>query len=289
MGDEKSPFGDFFKDAAERAARSVKTAADQASPALKALGETAMQNARTLAEAAGRSAGELQNNESFIQARDKIREAAQGATQQAKNMSAIARRMIEMLNNAQVLVRDRDAFIQKTFETFLDINSQLDKKADAIAFGYLAEAGAGVAGITGLEILYHRGPQELRVSQLKGKAARLAIGASTNAYVACAYGDEDLLQEPAKRRGADLEVIIASLGFFQIQDPKAERRASGWLAGLGAGLSFGVPILSGATAFEFEETLIERLQLTDQEVHKLESALAGATDRSYRRNIARAL
>ena len=280
MGEDKKgqALGSFFKNIA-----------DQASPKLKDLGNTALQNARTLAEAAGRSAAELQQKESFKQARDKIREAAESATQQAKNMGAIAKRMIDTLNNAPNQVRDRDAFIQKTFEILLDINTQLDKKADALAFGYLAEAGAGVAGVTGLEILYHRGPKELRVSRLSGKAARLAVGASTNAYVACLFGDETLLQEPSKRRGADLEVIIASLGFFQVQDAKSERRASGWLAGLGAGLTFGVPILSGATAFELEEELVERLHLSDEEVRKLESALAGASDRSYRRTIARAL
>ena len=229
-------------------------------------------------------------------AKDKVLEAAEKTSEKAQKMSATAKRLVAMLNTAATDCQDRDKFVQNLTTSILpDVVAQFDSKAQALGIGYLAEAGAGVAGVTGIEVLYVRpAPGEramLKVARMEGKSVRLAVGASSNAYACCLYGEPLILKSATKRRGADVEVLIASIGFFSVTSAMAapDQRAGGWLAGLGAGLNIGIPILSDLTGFEIEEQIIEKITLTDDEVTAIEEAIKDAPDRSTRRKIAKAI
>ena len=259
-------------------------------------------NAKTIGEMAKESAKQIQESDAFAKAkevaesaRDKVLEAAEKTSEKAQKMSATAKRLVGALNTAATDCQQRDAFVASITALLPDVAPQLDQKAQALGFGYLAEAGAGVAGVTGVEVLYVR-PADgerplLKVARMEGKSARLAVGASSNAYATCLYGDAVVLKSATKRRGADVEVLVASLGFFSVSSAMAapNQRAGGWLAGLGAGLNIGIPILSDLTAFEIEEQIIEKITLTDEEVKAIEEAIKDAPDRSTRRKIAKAL
>jgi hypothetical protein len=229
-------------------------------------------------------------------AKDKVIEAAERTSEKAQKMSATAKKLVAMLNTAATDCQARDKFVENiTKEILPDVAAQLDAKAQALGIGYLAEAGAGVAGVTGIEVLYVRpAPGEramLKVARMEGKSARLAVGASSNAYACCLYGEPVVLKSATKRRGADVEVLVASIGFFSVTSAMAapDQRAGGWLAGVGAGLNIGIPILSDLTAFEIEEQIIEKITLSDAEVAAIEDAIKDAPDRSTRRKIAKAI
>jgi hypothetical protein len=259
--------------------------------------------AQDLANEVQKNAKSLQESDVFAKAKemaesakDKVIEAAEKTSEKAKQMSATAKKLVTALNTAATDCQNRDAFVNNfTTAIFPDVAAQFDAKAQAFGVGYLAEAGAGVAGVTGVEVLYVRpaaGERAmLKVARIEGKSARLAVGASSNAYACCLYGEPVILKSATKRRGADVEVLIASIGFFRVTSAMAapDQRAGGWLAGIGAGLNIGIPILSDLTAFEVEEQIIEKITLTDAEVDALENAIKDAPDRSTRRRIAKAL
>ncbi len=260
-------------------------------------------NAKSIGEIAKDSAQKIQESEAFAKAkevaesaRQQVVEAAEKTSEKAQKMSATAKKLVATLNTAATDCKDRDAFIKHLATNVLpDVAGQMDAKARALGIGYLAEAGAGVAGVTGVEVMYVR-PHEnergmLKVARMEGRSARLAIGASSNAYAICLYGEPVVLKSATKRRGADVEVLVASIGFFSVTSAMAapDQRAGGWLAGIGAGLNIGIPILSDLTAFEIEEQIIEKFTLTDAEVKDLEDAVQAAPDRSTRRKIAKAI
>jgi hypothetical protein len=226
--------------------------------------------------------------------RTQVVAAAEKTTAKAEEMSQVGKRIVAALNTAAVDAKDRDRFVASAVDLMKDIASQTDAKAAAVGVGYVAEAGAGVAGTTGIEVRYvkrAKGAGMLLVSRIEGRSLRLAIGATTNAYVISAYGEPLILRGATQRRGADVEVIVASIGFFSMTSAltSEKEKASGWMAGLGAGLSIGIPILSDLTAFELEEAILEKIVLTDGESDAFDAALAEAPDRAMRRKIAEAL
>jgi hypothetical protein len=286
MTDEKK-----WADLLGKAGKIAQDIAAEVQKNAKSIGEMAKESAKTIQE----SDAYAKAKEAAESARDKVLEAAESASEKAQKMSATAKRLVGALDSAETDCQDRDAFVASVTALLPDVAPQLDAKAPALGFGYLAEVGAGVAGVTGVEILYVR-PADgeramLKVARMEGKSARLAVGASSNAYAVCLYGEPVILKSATKRRGADVEVIVASIGFFKVTSTMAapDQRAGGWLAGLGAGLNIGIPILSDLTAFEIEEQIIEKITLTDVEVSALEAALTEAPDRSTRRKIAKAL
>lgn len=277
-------------------------ALDRAGKLAGELASELQSNAKTIGEMASASARELQQSQAFARARERaegvraqVMEAAGKTSERAQQMGLIARKLIGTLNTAATDAQDRDRFVRNVTERMKDVAPQTDGKAAALGFGYLAEAGAGVASTTGTEILFVRpaggDPGLLKVSRIEGKSARLALGASSSAYAVSLYGEPLVLRSGGKRRGADVEILVASIGFFRVTSALAdnEHRASGWLVGLGAGLNIGVPILSDVTAFELSEQILHKITLTDAEVQAMEEALAEAPDRTTRRKIARAL
>jgi hypothetical protein len=238
-------------------------------------------------------ATEVQKNAKILG--ENVREAAEKTSEKAKQMSLTAKKLVGVLNSAAVECQNRDAFVKSITETLPEVAAQFDSQANALGIGFLAEAGAGLAGATGIEVLYVRKSDGeravLKVSRTEGKSVRAAIGASSNAYAVSLYGEPVVLKSATKRRGADVDVLVASIGFFSITSAMAapDQRSGGWFAGLGAGLNIGIPILSDLTAFEIEEQIIEKITLTDEEVEALEKAVETAPDRSTRRKIAKAL
>lgn len=285
MSDEKKtgPWADLF----DKAGKIAQDLATEVQKNAKAIGEMAKDLTETEAFAKAKEVAE--------NARQQVMDAAEKTSEKAQKMGATAKKLGATLNTAATDCQDRDAFVQKITGLMPDVAVQFDQKAQAIGFGYLAEAGAGVAGVTGIEVLYVR-PADgekalLKVARIEGKSARLAVGASSNAYAVSLYGEPVVLKSATKRRGADVEVLVASIGFFSITSAMAApgQRAGGWLVGIGAGLNIGIPILSDLTAFEIEEQIIEKITLTDEEVRELEEAVKEAPDRSTRRKIAKAI
>lgn len=221
----------------------------------------------------------------------KAAEAAKAAQQKTKETTEKAQTLIASLGNAAGDVDDPHALARRFLEALETVEGQLDREADAVAIGYLSGAGAGVAGMSGTEIFYLRpdGPVQahLRVSQVTGREARLSVGASTGAYVACFYGPRELLSRPARRRGVDAEVLVASLGFLRWEVNEA--RAGGWMAGLNAGVGLGVPIAGNFSAFDFDEQPIGGVKLDTADSDRIEEIIVGAQDRAWRRRIAQAL
>ncbi len=224
-------------------------------------------------------------------ARVKTQDAAQAARSKAQDAAATAQKLIASLGNAQGDLDNPEALAQRFLEALQSVDGQIDQGANAVAIGYLSGGGAGIAGMAGTEIFYLRpdGPVQahLRVNQVTGKYARLSVGASTGAYVACFYGPREVLGRPARRRGADAELLVASLGFLKLD--AGDKRACGWMAGLAAGVGLGIPILSNFGAFEFEEQPMGGVKLSTSESQPIEDIINHATDRNWRRRIARAL
>lgn len=240
--------------------------------------------ARGLADSARAAAGDLSERLSGVAVT--AREKAQKATE-------TTRYVIESLSNAP---EDRDhlgALMERFIRALSGLEGQLDREATAIAIGFLRGGGAGIAQMAGTEIFYLRpdGPVrgQLRVSAISGQVARLAVGASTGAYAACLYGDRDVLSRPTKRRGADAGILVASIGFFRVEAHRADRGASGWMVGLGAGVGLGVPILSDLSGFQLSESVQGSFPLDERAATRIEEVVVKAPDRGVRRRIALAL
>lgn len=234
---------------------------------------------KALGERADRIRSELRSSDAFANARA----AADGA-------ATVARVVLGNIARAADEAPDADKLVDRYVNALSIVAPQMDAKADALGVGRIGEAGAGVANLDGMELLYVRGRRpQIRVSQLFGKAARLALGASAGAYVACLYGDPIALSHATTRRGADIDIVLASIGFFRATSAIGQSKASGWMVGLSAGVDVGVPLLGELSAFQFEERIIGRADLTGRHVERIEAALAVAPDRSVRRRIAKAL
>lgn len=224
-------------------------------------------------------------------AKGKAQDAAKAAQDKTREAGETARKLISSLGNAPHDLDDPLALAARFVEALEAVEGQLDSRAEAVAIGYLGGGGAGVVGMSGTEVFYLRpdGPLQahLRVSQVTGREARLSIAASTGAYVACFYGLREVLARPARRRGVDAEVLVASLGFLRLE--ANDKRAGGWMAGLSAGLGLGVPIVSNFAAFDLEEQPIGGVKLSTEQSRPIEEIIAGSSDRSWRRRIAKAL
>ena len=240
--------------------------------------------ARSLADSARAAAGDLQ---------EKLAGAAEVARERAQKAGETAKDIIELLGNAPEDKNHQAALIERYVRAMSGVEGQVDREATAIAIGFLRGGGVGVSQMAGTEIFYLRpdGPVrgQIRVSATAGRVARLAFGASTGAYVACFYGDRDVLARPTMRRGADVEILVASLGFFRVESHREDRRASGWLIGLGAGVGLGVPILSELSGFELSESIQGSFPLDENAARPIEAIVAKGPDRSVRRRIASAL
>lgn len=224
-------------------------------------------------------------------ARAKATSAAKAAQAKTREAGATAQKLIASLGNAPNDLDNPLALSKRFLDALESVEGQLDRDADAVAIGYLGGGGAGVAGMSGTEVFYLRpdGPLQahLRVSHVVGREARLSVAASTGAYLACFYGPREILARPARRRGADAEVLIASLGFLRLE--ANDKTAGGWMVGLSAGVGLGIPILGNFAALDFEEQPIGGVKLTSDESRKIEEVIAGAQDRPWRRRIAKAL
>ncbi|MEQ8280953.1 MAG: hypothetical protein RMA76_36260 [Deltaproteobacteria bacterium] len=224
---------------------------------------------------------------------DKLAGVAATAREKAAKAGETTRFVIESLGNAS---EDRDhlpGLTQRFVRALSGLEGQLDREATAVAIGYLGGGGVGVSQMAGTEIFYLRpdGPVrgQLRVSTVSGQVARLAFGASTGAYAACFYGDRDVLSRPTRRRGADVEILVASIGFFRVESHRDDRRAAGWMVGLGAGVGLGVPILSELSGFDLTEAVQGSFPLDARDAATIEAVVKSAPDRGVRRRIAQAL
>lgn len=240
--------------------------------------------------------------ESASRAAERARETARGAGDRLERARHELEALVGALDRAGRAPDDRATVLRSAVEAFERAGPHLDLLADAVAVGVLQEAGAGVASIQGTELLFvpADGPvrAQLRVARIIGQSARLAVGGQVGGYVAAFYGPRDLMVRPLDRRGADLGVLVASLGFFRATasahgsvDPAAgpptrQRCAGGWIVELAAGAALGIPILSDLSAFELEEVGLASYSLTAAEAEPIDSALAQAPDRPQRRKVA---
>jgi len=265
-----------------------------------------LQRAQTWAEQAGQKlqgnaqelSGQLTETEAWGKVRSaadaarlKTQDAARAAQQKAQDAGVTAQKLIASLMHAPNDLDDPNRLAARFLDALQSMEGQLDRQANAVAIGFLKGGGAGVAGMSGTEVYYLRpdGPLQahLRVSQVVGREARLSVAASTGAYVACFYGPREVLARPARRRGADAELFVASLGLLRLD--ANGKKACGWMAGVGAGLGLGIPILSNFSAFEFEEQPLGGVKLSSAQSKAIEAVIEAADDRSWRRRVAKAL
>lgn len=248
-------------------------------------------NAQQLSDQLGETEAWAKVRSAADAARTKTQDVAKGAKQKAQDAAATAQTLIASIVSAPNELDDPQALARRFLQALESVKPQIDKEAGAIAIGFLMGGGAGVAGMSGTELYYLRadGPlqAQLRVSQVSGREARLSVAASTGAYVACFYGPREVLARPARRRGADAELLVASLGLLRLD--AGGKKACGWMVGLAAGVGLGIPILSNFSAFEFEEQPIGGVKLSSSESRAIEALIEGAQDRSWRRRAARAL
>ena len=226
-------------------------------------------------------------------ARDLSDRVARGAREQAEKAQEAAQKLVIALGGATGDADSAEATLSRFVEGISAVRSQLDREATAVAVGSLTGGGAGVAHLIGTELFYLRpdGPLQghLRVSQITGREAHLAAGASSGGYAACFYGPREALARPMRRRGADVGIIVASLAFLRLDAPGTDKRAGGWMLGLSLGVGLGVPILSSLSAVELHETPLAGHKLERAAAKKLETLLSEAPDRPWRRRIAQAL
>ncbi len=287
--------GDNAKDLGRRASEAGKdiidsdAAKDAAGKATEALSE-----ARRSVEAAGGNIISELSKEiggALADAKRRVENVGQqvqssDAVASARAAAAEAAKLIATINAAPDHADDLAALIADMATLLPIAEKQADTKADAVAIGSLSAVGAGIAGVTGVELHWVRTTRALRVSTTSGRTARLAVGARTGAYVACLYGARETLEHAAVRRGADVGVIVASIGLFRASNPIATGAAGGWWVGIDLGVDIGVPILSDLTAFELEEKIVARHELDGVQSRTLERAFTKAEDRSTRRKLA---
>ena len=271
----------------------------QAREQAKKVSDRVAANAADLADAASGMGEAIQGSGVYQQAkqateaaRARIGSAAADVQERAKEAGETARLVITTLAQAPGDLENEDALVER-FKTALDpLAGQLDREAAAVAIGYLSKSGIGVAEVSGTEIFYLRpdGPvrAQIRVNSMSGRVARLAMGASTGAYLACFYGPRDALSRPIHRRGGDVGVLVASIGFFR-GTSAGDRSANGWMVGVSAGLTLGIPILSDLVAFEFDEQLLGGFSLAKDKSLDLEAIIERAPDRARRRQMAQRL
>ncbi len=261
----------------------------QARDQAKRVSDRVAANAADLAEAAATSDVFQRAKEATEAARARLGSAAAEVQEVARDAGETARIVITALASAPNDLDDEDALAMRFQSALEPLAQQLDREAQAVAIGYLGRRGIGVAEVMGTEIFYLRpdGPvrAQLRVNTISGRVARLAMGASTGAYVACLYGPRDALSRPTQRRGGDVGVMVASIGFFRAT-AAGERVAHGWMVGVNAGLGLGIPILSDLVAFEFNEQLQGGFALSKARSDAIEAIIQGAPDRSGRRQMA---
>ena len=256
-------------------------------------------NAADLADAAAGATQSLQTSDVYQRAKEatesaraKIESAAADVQDKAREAGETARTVITAIAMAEQHLDDEVALARSFKEALEPLAGQLDRQAHAVAIGYLTKRGIGVAEVSGTEMFYLRpdGPvrAQLRVNTIAGRVARLAMGASTGAYLACFYGPRDALSRPTSRRGGDVGVVIASIGFFRAT-ATGDRVARGWMVGLSAGVSIGIPILSDFVAFELDEQLQGGLALDKAQSEPIEAIIGGAPDRPRRRQLANRL
>lgn len=256
-------------------------------------------NAANLAGRAATASQSVQASEAYQRAREataaartRLESAAAEMQDRAKEAGETARVVVTTLASAANDLDDEEALTERFRAALAPLGGQLDCKADAVALGFLAKRGIGVGEVTGTEIFYLRpdGPvrAQIRVNAMTGRVARLAMGASTGGYVACLYGPRDALSRPTQRRGGDVGVVVASLGFFRAT-AHGDRVAHGWMVGMSAGLSFGIPILSDLVAFELDEQLQGGFALDRARAEKIEEIIERAPDRPGRRQLAKRL
>jgi hypothetical protein len=173
----------------------------------------------------------------------------------------------------------------------------VDAKADAISIGYLGELGAGLMVAKGTEVLYIRAkddqPARMRVSHVSGAFGRIQAGGGARAYFRCMYGDANAIAKTTERNGAEVGLVVASVGFFRGEAPDGQGVVRGWTGALGAGAGVGIPLLSDSAAFRLNEEPVATVALTAEQAQAIEQALAdpksAAPDRSWLRNVATAL
>lgn len=275
--------------------REAKNIAEGAGINLQELAESVVSSARDLADAAEGAVevGREKVRVAAERATSSVRIAAERASSSARDVTAQARRLIELLEQAPTDAKDKDRLLLRFLDALPIVSGQLDREANAVVVGYLGEAGVGVQAVRGVEIRYVRGgedhPPLLRVSRIEGRGARLSAGAATSGYAGCLYGQPEVISSSVSRRGADVGVAVAGFSFFSATLPGAQVSAGGWWLSLNAGLTLGVPILSDLGAFELEEVELGSFDVDPVGAERVEAILAAAPDRSWRRGLAKRL
>ena len=206
-----------------------------------------------------------------------VREKTQALRDTIEGTTAALQQAAEAPDDPHLVLERFEALLEKA-------SPQLDRAAAAVSIGVLGEGGAGVAAMRGHELFYHPGTRTLRVSQVSGRAFRLAVGVAAGAYVMCFYGDEDAVLQPGLRKGVDVDVLVASMGFFSGEH--GDGSCGGWMVALGAGLDIAVPILGEVTAFEVKDAVLGQHTLDEVQAAGLDRWIAEAPDRHIRRRLA---
>ncbi len=277
----------------ERAGAELERARALASDPLAraALEQAAREGVSRASEGLDRAQGELARaaRDASEELRRSASQTAEGVRRGAEDATRIARAVLDHLDRAADRADDAEAMCGHLEALLAQLGGQLDREADVVAIGRISEVGPGLAAVRGLELQYARGPRRLRALSLEGKAARLALGGSTGAYVLCLYGPPEATQHTGRRRGVDAGVMVAALGLLRVRDAVTRVEARGWMAALSAGVDIGVPILGDISAFEVEEQLLGRHVLDEGRAERLERALREAPDRAVRRRLANLL
>ncbi len=274
--------------------REARKVVESAGLDLQELAETVVSSAKEMADAAADSdvwAAAKQGTEQVRQAASRAsstaRVALDRASTNARELSVQVRDLIGFVHDAHGA--DRASVVDRFVEAAPLVATQLDAQASAVVIGELGEAGVGLQTVGGVEIRYVRGPAPaLVVMHVEGKGARLAVGAARMAYAGCLYGEPEVLSSPLSRRGADVGVALAGFRFFRATTADA-RVVGGWWLVLSAGLNLGVPFLSDLGAFDLGDRLAQSFALTDEEVGRIEAALATAPERAWRRAMAQSI
>lgn len=206
----------------------------------------------------------------------------------AQELGAATFLVVEAVRNAPSDLDEPEALRHRLAQALEAVAPQLDHHAVAVAIGSLNDSGVGKKEGGGLEILYVRPDPPLRgtirVSKIRTSVLKLAVGSSAGGYAACYYGDRRALLAPFTRQGADVELLVASMGAFKVRSERGH--ASGWMVALRPGLDLGVPVLSNFSHFTIDETPLGGFALEKADAERLEEALKKAPDRAMRRKIA---
>jgi hypothetical protein len=199
-------------------------------------------------------------------------------------LAAITQSATDLVRAVSDVERDKDdpeALVRRLAEGLAAARATLDPEADAVAVGLVGETTAGLTGVSGHELVYLRQPGQLRLNRVTGAGARIGVGGSLRAYTTNAYGSPEALAGSVGRSALEVGAAVANLAFARGHAGEGEGGRS-FSTVFAVGLTVSLPFLDGQALNSFSERTLTTIDLTPEQIQRLEGELAKVSPRARR-------